>query len=118
MPDNNSDETRSHVILTDGTMVSHYRIVSKIGAGGMGEVYLAEDTKLRRRVALKFLPAHMAANENVHTRFVREAQTLAKLSHPNIVGVHEVGEFDNRPYYVMDLIEGETLHHHAHDKHD
>jgi len=81
----------------------------------MGEVYLALDSKLKRRVALKFLPAHLAANETVHARFVREAQILAKLNHPNIVSVHEVGEFEGRPFYVMELVEGESLHHYAHE---
>lgn len=116
MPSDGHDDTHSHVMLTNGKMVSHYRIESKIGAGGMGEVYLAEDTKLKRRVALKFLPAQLAANEAVHARFVREAQILARLNHPNIVGVHEVSEFEGRPYYAMELVEGESLHHYAHEK--
>lgn len=103
------DKTRSLLVLAEGTMVSHYRIVEKIGAGGMGEVYLAEDTKLNRQVALKFLPSHLVSNEDIRTRFVREAQTIAKLSHPNIVSVHEVSEFSGRPFYVMELVSGESL---------
>lgn len=93
----------------------HYRIVKKIGAGGMGEVYLAEDTKLKRQVALKFMPSHLVANEIIHARFVREAQTLAKLNHPNIVSVYDVSELEGRPFYVMELVEGESLQHFAHE---
>jgi len=111
-----NEHTRSHPMLAAGTMVAHYRIVEKIGAGGMGEVYLAEDTKLGRRVAMKFLPSHLVSDEGIKTRFVREAQTLAKLNHPNIVSVHEVGEFYGRPYYVMELVDGESLHSFAHEK--
>ena len=78
------DKTRTHVTLTSGTMVSHYRIVEKIGAGGMGEVYLAEDTELNRKVALKFLPLHLCQDAYCRARFKREAQAAAKLDHPNI----------------------------------
>ncbi len=74
------DKTRTRVSLTKGTMVSHYRIVEKIGAGGMGEVYLADDTKLKRQVALKFLPTHLCQDNNCRERFKREAQAVAKLS--------------------------------------
>ncbi|MDH3890465.1 MAG: tetratricopeptide repeat-containing serine/threonine-protein kinase [candidate division Zixibacteria bacterium] len=109
MTDHNDDNTRTHVVLTKGAMVSHYRIVEKIGAGGMGEVYLAEDTKLKRKVALKFLPSHLISNAEVRTRFVREAQTVAKLNHPNVISIYEVSELSGRPYYVMELVEGETL---------
>ena len=87
-----SDKTQTHVVLTKGTMVSHYRIIEKIGAGGMGEVYLAEDTKLKRKVALKFLPSLLCQDEDCRARFKREAQAAAKLDHPNIVTIHEVGE--------------------------
>ena len=92
---NNDDDTRSFVPLTADTTVGHYRIVEKIGAGGMGEVYLAEDTKLDRRVALKFLAHHMCQDEDCRKRFTREAQAAAKLDHPNIVPVYEVSEFFN-----------------------
>jgi len=109
--DPDDDLTRTHVVLTSGMLVAQYRIVEKIGAGGMGEVYLAEDTKLNRRVAMKFLPAHLAAGDDIKARFVREAQTLAKLNHPNVVSVYEVGELNNRPYYVMELVEGDSLKH-------
>jgi serine/threonine protein kinase/tetratricopeptide (TPR) repeat protein len=116
MTGNQDDNTRTHLVLSEGTMVSHYRIVEKIGAGGMGEVYLAEDTKLNRRVALKFLPVNLVAKEDVRTRFVREARTIAKLNHPNIVAVYDVSDVGGRPFYVMELVEGENLHHYAHEK--
>ena len=68
----NDDKTRTHIVLTQGTMVGHYRIVEKIGAGGMGEVFLADDTELDRQVALKFLPQHMCTDENCRARFKRD----------------------------------------------
>jgi serine/threonine protein kinase/Tfp pilus assembly protein PilF len=103
------DKTRTHVVLTKGTMVGHYRIVEKIGAGGMGEVYLAEDTELDRKVALKFLPQHLCQDEDCRARFKREAQAAAKLDHPNIVTVHEVREYQGRPYFAMAHVEGQSL---------
>jgi serine/threonine protein kinase/tetratricopeptide (TPR) repeat protein len=111
VPDNlrDDDSTRSFVPLTQGTEVGHYKIISKIGAGGMGEVYLAEDTKLKRRVALKFLPHHYASDKDLRERFTREAQAAAKLDHPNIVPVHEVGEYQGRPFFAMAHIEGQSL---------
>jgi len=113
---NFEDNTRAFVPISSGTMISHYRIIEKIGAGGMGEVYTAEDTKLGRKVAMKFLPSHLVSNEDIKTRFVREAQTIAKLSHPNIVSIYDVSEFKGRPYFVMELVEGESLHGFAHEK--
>ena len=107
----NDDNTRTHVVLSQGTMVGHYRIIEKIGAGGMGEVFLAEDTKLDRKVALKFLPSHIAQDADVRTRFTREAKAVAKLDHPNIVTIHEVGEFNGRPFFAMQYIKGKTLQH-------
>ena len=103
------DDTQSFVPLTAGTKVSHYEIISKIGAGGMGEVYLAEDSQLDRKVALKFLPSHLSQNEASRARFTREAKAAAKLDHPNIVPVYEVGEFQGRPFFAMAHIEGQTL---------
>jgi tetratricopeptide (TPR) repeat protein/predicted Ser/Thr protein kinase len=91
------------------TTLSHYRIVSKIGAGGMGEVYLAQDTKLNRKVAIKFLPESLTADEQAIKRLVREAQAAARLDHPNICTIHEVSEADGRSFIVMQYIEGETL---------
>src|SRR5210317_2671809 len=107
--ESHDDKTQSFIALTKGTMVSHYKIISKIGAGGMGEVYLAEDTGLDRKVALKFLPPHLCQDEDCRKRFKREAQAAAKLSHPNIVTIHEVGEHQTRPYFVMEHIEGRSL---------
>jgi len=103
------DKTRSHVMLAGGIMVGHYRIVEKIGAGGMGEVYLAEDTELDRKVALKFLSPHLCQDEDCRARFKREAQAAAKLSHPSIIHVYEVSEYKGRPYFVMEYVEGQSL---------
>ncbi|MCK4460444.1 MAG: serine/threonine protein kinase, partial [candidate division Zixibacteria bacterium] len=103
------DNTRTHVVLSKGTMVSHYRIVEKIGAGGMGEVYLALDTKLNRKVALKFLPSHLCQDDDCRARFKREAQAVAKLSHPNVVTIYEVSEHHGRPFFAMEHVEGKSL---------
>jgi non-specific serine/threonine protein kinase len=92
-----------------GRTISHYRITKKLGEGGMGEVYLAEDTKLNRRVALKFLPIRLASDEELRVRFKREAQAAATLNHPNIITVYEVSEHENRPYMAMEYVEGESL---------
>jgi len=96
--------------LSANTTLSHYRIVSKIGAGGMGEVYLAEDLWLDRRVAIKLLPAESAADEQANKRLIREAKAAAKLDHPNICSVYEVGEADGRSFIAMQYVEGETLY--------
>ncbi len=92
-----------------GKTVSHYRIIEKLGEGGMGEVYLAEDTKLHRRVALKFLPAHLTADREARERFEREAQAAAALNHPNIVTIYEINEFAGGTYMVMEYVEGSAL---------
>ena len=89
--------------------ISHYRILSKLGAGGMGEVYLAGDTQLDRKVAIKFLPTETAADEPAKKRLVREAKAAATLDHPNICAVYEVGEQDGRSFIVMQYVEGATL---------
>jgi tetratricopeptide (TPR) repeat protein/predicted Ser/Thr protein kinase len=104
-----SDKTRTFHNLVKGTEVEHYRIIEKIGSGGMGEVYLAEDTELNRNVALKFLSTHLCQEEDCRARFKREAQASAKLSHPNIVTVHAVGEYHFRPFIVMEYVDGRTL---------
>nr|NIR27200.1 serine/threonine protein kinase [Gammaproteobacteria bacterium] len=105
----NDDKTQTHVVLTKGTMVSHYRIVEKIGAGGMGEVYLAEDTKLKRKVALKFLSVEQINDKSVLQQFTQEARAAARLQHPNIITIHEVNEYGKVPYIAMDYIDGQSL---------
>jgi serine/threonine-protein kinase len=94
--------------LANSTL-SHYRIVSKIGAGGMGEVYLAKDTKLDRKVALKTLPAELAANQDRMRRFVQEAKAAAALNHPNIAHIYEIGEADGVNFIAMEFVDGTTL---------
>jgi serine/threonine protein kinase/Flp pilus assembly protein TadD len=97
------------VNISPGIRFDRYEILSKLGAGGMGEVYLAQDTKLDRKVAIKFLPESLVADEQARKRLVREAQAAAKLDHPNICSIHEVGEEDGRSFIVMQHVEGETL---------
>ncbi|MGB5754352.1 MAG: serine/threonine-protein kinase, partial [Thermoanaerobaculia bacterium] len=92
-----------------GTTLSHFKITAKLGEGGMGEVYLAEDTKLGREVAIKVLPAALTADPERRLRFEREAQAAAALDHPNIAVIHEVGEADGHPFLVMQLVKGQTL---------
>lgn len=108
------DRTQVFVPLVEGTLVSHFRLVRRIGAGGMGEVYLADDEQLGRRVALKFLPSQMSNDVDLKNRFIREARAAAKLSHPNIITIHEVGEFNGRPYFAMEYVEGKSLYEIAH----
>jgi serine/threonine protein kinase/Tfp pilus assembly protein PilF len=89
--------------------VGHYEIVALLGRGGMGEVYLAVDTRLERNVAIKFLPHRATADEQLQKRFIREAQAAAKLDHPNICAIHEVGRHGGVDFIVMQYVEGETL---------
>ncbi|MEJ2721305.1 MAG: serine/threonine-protein kinase, partial [bacterium] len=92
-----------------GSAIAHYKILAKLGEGGMGDVYLAQDTRLERRVALKFLPPQIEREPHMLARFEREAKAAAALRHPNIVTVHEIGVHQNRHYIVMEYIEGRGL---------
>src|SRR2546421_4553963 len=95
--------------LAAGTKLGRYEIRSKIGAGGMGEVYLAEDMQLRRRVALKILPADLASNQDRMRRFIQEAQAAAALNHPHIAHIYEIGEHNGTNFIAMEFIDGLTL---------
>jgi dienelactone hydrolase/predicted Ser/Thr protein kinase len=97
------------VIAKDKLIAGTYRIIEEIGHGGMGVVYKAEDLKLKRQVALKFLPPHLMDLPELKERFLIEAQAAAALNHPNICVIHEVGESEERPYIAMEYVEGETL---------
>src|SRR5438309_5861465 len=92
-----------------GETISHYRILSKLGEGGMGEVYLAQDSKLDRKVALKILPAEVAAHPDRMKRFVQEAKAASALNHPNIITIYEIDESDSGHFIATEFIDGETL---------
>jgi cephalosporin-C deacetylase-like acetyl esterase len=97
--------------LTQGVTLGPYEIQSLLGAGGMGEVYLARDTRLQRTVAIKILPAHLSSSPDLHARFVQEAKSISSLQHPNICVVHDIGSQDSVDYMVMEYVSGQTLDH-------
>ena len=92
-----------------GTRLGPYEVERLLGAGGMGEVYLAHDTRLRRDVAIKVLPIGQGPDDLAVARLEREAQAIAALNHPNICSIYDIGELENRPFLVMERLEGETL---------
>src|SRR5689334_9588906 len=95
--------------LTSGTKLGPYEIQSALGAGGMGEVYRARDTRLERTVAIKILPAHLSSSSELKTRFEREARAVSSLNHPHICQLYDIGSQDGTSYLVMEYLEGESL---------
>lgn len=92
-----------------GKIISHYKVLEKIGEGGMGVVYKAEDTKLDRIVALKFLPQYLTTTDTERARFLQEAKAAAALNHPNVCVIHEIQDSADEPFIVMEYINGQTI---------
>src|SRR5262245_17731393 len=97
------------MIIPPNKVINHYEVVSLLGAGGMGEVYLAEDPRLGRQVAIKVLPAEFAGDSDRLRRFEQEARATSALNHPNILTVYDIGAHEGAPYIVAELLEGEEL---------
>src|ERR1043166_685240 len=100
---------RDEPALQPGEHIDRYKILSLLGSGGMGEVYLAYDEKLDRKIALKLLPDYLTTNQESLRRFQQEARAASALSHPNIITIHEIGEVDNRHFIAIEFVDGETL---------
>ncbi len=113
MENKQGDDAKSqmHVTLTSGTLLSHYRVIEKIGAGGMGEVYRAQDTRLGRDVAIKVIRPELARDPDRIRRFEQEARAAGALNHPNVCAILDIGSYEGTPFVVMELLEGESLWH-------